>query len=43
VVKPVEQVCDGCALGKQHRAPFPRATANRASQWLEMVHIDLCG
>jgi hypothetical protein len=22
----VEQVCDGCVLGKQHRAPFPQAS-----------------
>ena len=23
LIKRTEQVCDGCALGKQHRAPFP--------------------
>ena len=38
-----EQVCDGCALGKQHRAPFPRASAYRANTGLELVHGDLCG
>jgi hypothetical protein len=38
-----EQVCDGCALGKHHRAPFPRASAYRASTGLELVHGDLCG
>ena len=43
VVKTVEQVCDGCALGKQHRTPFPRASAYRASGCLELVHADLCG
>jgi hypothetical protein len=25
LIKRVEQVCDGCALGKQHRTPFPQA------------------
>jgi hypothetical protein len=38
-----EQVCDGCALGKHHRAPFPRASAYRATTGLELVHGDLCG
>lgn len=38
-----EQVCDGCALGKQHRAPFPRVVAYRAKAGLELVHADLCG
>ena len=38
-----EQVCDGCALGKQHRAPFPRASAYWAENSLELVHSDLCG
>jgi hypothetical protein len=23
LIRKVEQVCDGCALGKQHRTPFP--------------------
>lgn len=43
LIKKVEQVCDGCALGKQHRAPFPQASAWRASDGLELVHMDLCG
>jgi transposase InsO family protein len=38
-----EQVCDGCALGKHHRAPFPRASAYQAERGLELVHGDLCG
>jgi len=42
-IRGVEQVCDGCALGKQHRAPFPRATAYRADNLFELVHADLCG
>jgi transposase InsO family protein len=43
VIRKVEQVCDGCALGKQHRTPFPQASAWRATAGLELVHMDLCG
>lgn len=43
VVDHVEQVCDGCTLGKQHRAPFPQSSSFRASSGLELVHADLCG
>ena len=43
VVDHVEQVCDGCTLGKQHRAPFPQSSNFRASSGLELVHADLCG
>jgi transposase InsO family protein len=42
-IKQIEQVCDGCALGKQHRAAFPRVSNYRASAGLELVHGDLCG
>ena len=43
LIKRAEQVCDGCALGKQHRTPFPRASEYRANAVLELVHGDLCG
>jgi len=43
IVDQVEQVCDGCTLGKQHRKPFLQQSAFRASQGLELVHADLCG
>jgi len=39
----MEHVCDGCALGKQHRTPFPQASPWRASAVLELVHTDFCG
>jgi transposase InsO family protein len=39
----VEEMCDGCALGKQHRAPFPRTSSYRAERGFELVHTDLCG
>jgi transposase InsO family protein len=38
----VEQLCDGCLVGKQRRAPFPREGQYRASKVLELVHGDLC-
>jgi transposase InsO family protein len=43
IVDRVEQVCDGCTLGKQHRKPFPQSSSFRAAQSLELVHTDLCG
>ena len=43
LIRRVEQVCDGCALGKQHRTPFPQASAWCESQGLKLVHTDLCG
>lgn len=43
LVNHVEQFCQGCSLGKHHRAPFPRASAFRAERGFELVHGDLCG
>jgi transposase InsO family protein len=43
IVDRVEQVCDGCTLGKQHRTPFPRKSTFRAQKGLELFHADLCG
>jgi hypothetical protein len=42
-VERVEEYRDGCALEKQHRTPFPRASAFRADSGLELVHTELCG
>jgi transposase InsO family protein len=39
----VDRVCDGCLIGKQHRAPFPAVSTYRASAALELLHGDLCG
>lgn len=39
----VEEFCDGCALGKQQRHPFPQVANYRASKPLDLVHTDLCG
>ena len=38
-----KKVCDSCLLGKQARHVFPKATAYRATQRLELIHGDLCG
>jgi len=34
--------CSGCALGKQHRDPFPQAE-KRETKILELIHSDLIG
>jgi transposase InsO family protein len=39
----IDQVCDGCLVGKQRRLPFPAASKYRATRQLELVHADLCG
>jgi hypothetical protein len=43
IVDRVEQVCDGCVLGKQHRTPIPSVSQYRAKKGLELFHTDLCG
>jgi hypothetical protein len=35
--------CEGCVLGKQSRLPFTTSGATRATDLLELVHIDLNG
>ncbi|WVZ56480.1 hypothetical protein U9M48_007001 [Paspalum notatum var. saurae] len=39
----VNQVCDGCLVGKQRRSPFPAQARRRAGHPLHLVHGDLCG
>lgn len=39
----IEQLCESCVAGKQHRLPFPSATTFRAQTPLELFHVDLCG
>jgi transposase InsO family protein len=39
----VEQVCEGCLVGKQRRVPFPSTTQYRAEEVLDLVHGDICG
>ena len=35
--------CEGCALGKQHRQPFPKKSQHKACKPLELIHTDVCG
>jgi hypothetical protein len=37
------ELCDSCLAGKQRRRLFPKTTAYRAEELLELVHGDLCG
>jgi len=39
----VEEFCDGCVLGKQHRLPFPQVGSYRANKPMDLFHADLCG
>ena len=39
----LKEVCEGCALGKHNRGPFPKDQAWRAKAPLELVHTDVCG
>eukprot|EP01018_Ginkgo_biloba_P039433 Gb_15074 [translate_table: standard] len=43
VIQPREEVCSGCALGKQHRDSFSMNRSWRAKSLLELVHVDICG
>jgi transposase InsO family protein len=39
----INQVCDGCLIGKQRRSPFPAQARRRVAHPLDLVHGDLCG
>lgn len=43
ILNRVEEVCDGCALGKHQRQSFPQVAGYRAKKHLDLLHIDLCG
>ena len=34
-------VCEGCAMGKQHRESFSKYSSWRARAALELIHTDL--
>ena len=36
--KVVDEHCEGCALGKQTRYPFPKNGSNKTKEVLELVH-----
>eukprot|EP00111_Clytia_hemisphaerica_P023199 TCONS_00068237-protein len=39
----VNRNCEGCAMGKQHRQPFPKKSTNTTKGLLELIHSDVCG
>jgi hypothetical protein len=39
----IDEICDGCTIGKQHRLVFPSATNYRSERALDLMHMDLCG
>jgi hypothetical protein len=38
----LHRICEGCVKGKHQRTSFLKDEATRASQFLEIVHIDVC-
>lgn len=36
----VDQNCEGCAMGRQHRHPFPNKAVTTGL--LELIHSDVC-
>ena len=38
-----DRKCEGCAMGKQHRNPFPKHSEANTTQILERIHSDVCG
>jgi hypothetical protein len=39
----LHHICEACVKGKHQRTSFPKDGATRASQFLEIVHTDVCG
>ena len=37
------KVCRNCIAGKHHRTSFPKKSAFRAIESLELIHMDICG
>ncbi|XP_024164205.1 uncharacterized protein LOC112171226 [Rosa chinensis] len=43
IIQEASEICEGCAVGKQHIDSFPKEKAWRASKPLELIHSDVCG
>ena len=41
--KHVEEVCEGCAVGKAVRYPFPKIGSKKSTDLLNLIHTDVCG
>lgn len=39
----VDDICEGCVCGKQHKLSFPVGKSWRDKKRLELVHADICG
>lgn len=39
----IRHVCEHCLAGKSARIPFPKASQNRATRILDLIHTDVCG
>jgi hypothetical protein len=42
-IEKVDQICEGCALGKQSRTIIPTKSSWKSSHHLQLVHSDICG
>ncbi|KAG7536804.1 Ribonuclease H-like superfamily [Arabidopsis suecica] len=42
-IQQVKATCEAYVKGKQHRVPFPKQSAWRATEKLQLIHSDLCG
>lgn len=38
----LDQLCEGCLLGKQFRMSFPNESTSRAKKPLELIHANVC-
>ena len=38
----LDQLCEGCLLGKHARNSFPKEESIRAKKPLELIHVDVC-
>jgi hypothetical protein len=43
VLDQVDQVCDGCLIGKQRHTSFPGQARQRVESPLDLIHGDMCG
>ena len=41
-IKHLDQLCEGCFLGKKSWKNFPKEASTRATKPLQLVHIDMC-
>ena len=42
-LKQLDNNCEGCAVGKATRQPFPKSSSKKSSAVLDLIHSDVCG